>query len=93
MEIVLDSPGPGLSEMLSSEALPEAGLSCADRRASPGQQLSAAGSLHAVAGQGTARVMLPHGSAPTPDELVELLHFAWRRTEVHRAIFMSSGLS
>ena len=75
--------------MLPGGALIEAGLSCADTDAPPGQQLTAAGALHAIAGQGTARVLLPRGPSPTPDELVELLNFAWRRTEVIRAVFIS----
>jgi hypothetical protein len=89
LEVALDSPGPGLREMLPGGALIEAGLSCADTDAPPGQQLTAAGALHAIAGQGTARVLLPRGPSPTPDELVELLNFAWRRTEVIRAVFIS----
>jgi hypothetical protein len=92
LEVGLDSPGPGLHAMLPGGALPEAGLSCADTAAAARQQLTAAGALHAVAGQGTARVLLPHGPAPSPEELVELLNFAWRRTEVNRAVFISPAL-
>jgi hypothetical protein len=93
LEVGIDSPGPGLSELLAPGTLATAGLSLADAETTPEQQLSAAGALHAVTGQGTARVLLPDGAAPTPDALVDLLQYAWRRTDVVRVIFFRPGIA
>jgi hypothetical protein len=88
LEVGLDSPGPGLAELVSPTELPTAGLSCADADAAPERQLSAAGALHAIAGHGTARVLWPHSVEITPDGLIELLQFAGRRTELVRVLFL-----
>jgi hypothetical protein len=86
LEMVLDSPGPGLTEMLPAANLSSAGMSCADGSATPEQQVTAAGMVHAISRHGTARILWPNRARATPDDLVELLHFAWRRTEVVRVM-------
>lgn len=87
LEACLDSPGPGLTELLPLPDRLAAGLSCADATLDPADQLRAAGVLHGIAGQGTARVLLPRDREPAVAELGELLQFAWRRTEVVRVVF------
>jgi hypothetical protein len=87
LDVCLDSPGPGLTELLAPANLATAGLSYAEADADAAQQLRAAGALHAVTGQGTARVHWPHDAEPSADEYVELLQWAWRRTDVVRVIF------
>jgi hypothetical protein len=82
LDVGLDSPGSGLAELLAAET--DVGLSCADAGASSERQLNAASALHAIAGQGTATVLWPRDAAPTAEELVELLHWGWRKTEVVR---------
>jgi hypothetical protein len=47
-------------------------------------QLRAAGALHAIAGHGTAALFLPEGQRPSPEELADWLHTAWRQTAVVR---------
>jgi hypothetical protein len=81
LEVGLDSPGPALDSR-------DPGLSCADAAVSVDRQFAAAGALHAVAGQGTARVIVPPGEDASPDILIERLQFAWRRTELLRVIFL-----
>ena len=88
LDVGLDSPGPGLTALLPPAACRAAGLSCPDAQASPERQLTAAGALHAITGQGTACVLLPGDAEPAPDGLVELLQFAWRRTELVRVQFL-----
>jgi hypothetical protein len=86
LDVCLDSPGPGLTELLAPANLATAGLSCADSDADPAQQLLAAGALHAIAGRGTGRMYWPRDADPTADECVELLQWAWRRTDVVRVV-------
>jgi hypothetical protein len=90
LEACIDSPGPGISRSSEPVMRPDSGLSVTDARASPAQQLAAAGALHAVAGQGTACVELLAVAEPSGDELLELLHFAWKRTELLRVAFFRS---
>jgi hypothetical protein len=65
-----------------------AGLTAWDERASPDHQVRVAGALHAVAGQGTAAVLVTRDSRLSPEEVVALLHFAWKRTELVRLRFV-----
>jgi hypothetical protein len=88
LDVALDSPGPGLASRLPPEASADAGLSCIDSAVGPERQLLAAGALHVLTGHGTAEVRWPAGAAPTADALVELLQFAWRRTELVRLRFV-----
>jgi hypothetical protein len=72
VDCVLDTP----DGMIGSQEL--AGFALVP----PRQQLRAAGRLHGVTGTGTAVLGLE--SRTSVDELVELLNFAWRETEVAR---------
>ncbi len=65
-----------------------AGLTCWEAAAAATAQIQKAGPLHAAAGTGTAAVLLPQDNPPSPEELVDLLHFAWKRTEVARLRFL-----
>jgi hypothetical protein len=85
LEVSLDSPGPGLNGRVPALS---SGLSCADEAADAERQLIAASALHAVAGQGTALVLWPDDAEPTVNRLVDLLQFAWRRTELVRVRFV-----
>ena len=75
-----------------SPALPPvaevAGLTTWSPGAEPKAQLKAAGLLHAAADRGTAAILLPEDHLPAPEDLVELLHFAWKRTEVNHIRFL-----
>src|SRR5262249_8989897 len=51
-------------------------------------QATASGKLHGRAGQGTAVVLINETRLPTAAELAELLHFAWRRTNMVRLRFL-----
>jgi hypothetical protein len=61
-----------------------AGLTPWDPAATPRDQLRAAGALHAIAGAGTSAVLLPPQAAPEIDDLLDLLAFAWKHTEIVR---------
>ena len=60
------------------------GLTAWDSAATAKSQLRAAGVMHAVAQAGTATVLLPEDDLPAPEEVVELLQYAWKQTEVVR---------
>jgi hypothetical protein len=60
----------------------------ADLGATPKQQLRAAGTLHADAGDGTAFVSLSSLEPPGADELFDLLLYSWRQTEIARLRFV-----
>ncbi len=79
-------------ETSAETALPEladvAGLTCWAPAAEPRDQLSAAGLLHSAADSGTAAVLIPQDQAPSPDEVIRLLYFAWLRTGVVRLRFV-----
>jgi hypothetical protein len=51
-------------------------------------QLRAAGALHSAAEAGTAAVFLADGAAREPEAVADLLHFAWRHTDVVRLKFI-----
>jgi hypothetical protein len=90
LNVSLDSPGTGLRELLTPPGCLDAGMSCADALAPLDRQLTAAGALHGIAGQGTAIVLLPHDRKLRAEELVELLQTAWRRTELVRVVFQQA---
>jgi hypothetical protein len=56
--------------------------------ATPQQQLQAASKLHALAGHGTAWVQVAAGARA--EQVLELLRFAWKRSEVGRVRFRAS---
>jgi hypothetical protein len=87
LDVCLDSPGPGLTELVAPLERLTAGLTGTDTSLAAAEQLRAAGALHAHARHGTARVLWPHDREPTADEVVELLQVGWRRTEVVRVLF------
>jgi len=47
-------------------------------------RLRQAGKLHTLWGRGKVLLPLPADLPPTPDEVMELLRFAFRQTSVHR---------
>jgi len=65
-----------------------AGLTPWDPSATPRDQLRAAGALHGVAEAGTAAVLLPPQATPEIDELLDLLAFACKQTEIVRLRFL-----
>ncbi len=91
LEVVLDSPGPGFAAAPGADGSTAAALGGADEAVPPERQVAAAGVLHAVAGRGTAHVCWPGDLGPTPDGVLALLSFAWRRTEVLRMIVQRPG--
>jgi hypothetical protein len=70
------------STLLAAEHV--AGLTPWDASASPREQLRAAGALHAAAEAGTAAVLLPDDRRLAAEQLVELLLYAWRQTQIVR---------
>jgi hypothetical protein len=91
LDACLDGLGGGMAEWERGDAgravVPDGaagvtGPTAWDPDAAPRSQLRAAGPLHALAGGGTAVVVLPRQRPLTADEVVELLHFAWRQTDV-----------
>lgn len=79
MEAVVDGP---TSFVLEGEGI--AGLTAVDGSASAKGQLRAAGELHAIAGRGTAALVLPEGEPAGAERVAEWLEAAWRQTEVAR---------
>jgi hypothetical protein len=61
-----------------------AGLTAWEAPAPVKQQVRAAGPLHGVAGGGTAAVLLAPDEPLNPTAVVQLLHYAWQKTEVAR---------
>jgi hypothetical protein len=55
-----------------------------DPAASATVQVQATGGLHAAAGAGTCALLVRHDQSPAVDDLADLLHFAWQRTELVR---------
>jgi hypothetical protein len=81
-------------EQVSTGAESQIGVTPADPGALMGDQLRAAGALHAAAGGvGTATVFLPRDRFICPDEIVQLLHFAWKETAVARVRFIAPARS
>jgi hypothetical protein len=80
------TPAPGRGrEFAIREA---AGLTAWDGSATPKSQLRAASVMQAVVQSGTATVLLPEAALPAPEEIAELLHYAWKQTEVVRVRFL-----
>jgi hypothetical protein len=79
MDAVLDGPAS-----FALEGEETAGLTAWDRAASAKSQLRAAGELHAIAGQGTAALLLPEDEPAGVEQLTQWLEAAWRQTEVVR---------
>ncbi len=61
-----------------------AGLTAWDTTATAKDQLLAASSLHATAGAGTVALLVAEERSISPEELADLLRFAWQQTEVTR---------
>jgi hypothetical protein len=64
------------------------GLTAWDIAATPKSQIRAASILHSVADTGTALILLAEDALPSPEEIVELLNYAWKQTEVVRLRFL-----
>jgi hypothetical protein len=64
------------------------GLTAWDTTATAKSQLRAASILHSVADTGTASILLPDEALPGPEELADLLSYAWKQTEVVRVRFL-----
>jgi hypothetical protein len=86
----LDAPASFRLEETDSIAAPEgvAGLTTWDVESLPRPQLRSAGALHAVAEMGTVAILLSAEQVPATEELVELLHYAWQKTDVVRLRFV-----
>ncbi len=87
------SPVKGFTLAEQSEAkLPAidqaAGLTCWDMTADAKTQIKKAGLLHAAAGPGTAAVFISHDRPPSPEDIVELLQFAWKSSTASRVQFV-----
>jgi hypothetical protein len=65
-----------------------AGLTCWEAGAEPKTQIRKSGPLHAAAGPGTAAIFVPQDHPPDPEEIVNLLQYAWKSTEVARLRFL-----
>jgi hypothetical protein len=61
-----------------------AGVTAWEPRAAPRLQLAASGRLHALTEAGTALLVLPADPAPSAEQLVELLRYAWEQTALVR---------
>lgn len=80
LDVALDQPGPSLQRELCDA---ETGEPLASAR----KQLHAADRLQAAAGGGSVIVRLDPNKPVTPDDLIELLHHAWKRTTLTRVSF------
>jgi hypothetical protein len=77
-----ERPEPGSAPAPPVDADLVAGLTTWAPAGPPQAQLRVAGVLHALAGSGTAAVILPQTPAPTAETVVEILRHAWRHTSV-----------
>jgi hypothetical protein len=101
LEACVDGTGGGMEEWERAGAVPTAaawpeahqvaGLTAWALAAPARDQLRAAGALHAIAGRGTAAAVLPDPGVPAED-VVDLLQFAWRQTDVVGLRFLRAGL-
>jgi len=78
------------SEQAHVAGLWVAGLTAWAPSMPPRNQLRIAGNLHAAAAGGTAALFLPDDSSLQPEAVADLLHFAWRQTDVVRLRIVSS---
>lgn len=60
------------------------GVTAWDSAIAPEEQIRAAGHLHARTGSGTAAILFPAQAAPSAEDIVDLLSFAWKRTQASR---------
>ncbi len=67
-----------------------AGLTTWNGAIPPRDQVQVAGSLHTVTGTGTAWIQLPHDAPFHEEELVRVLRFAWKETQVSRIRFVNT---
>ncbi len=67
------------------------GLTTCEAEVDARRQIEVSGSLHAVAGGGTATVLIPRSTPLATDEVVDLLRFAWLHTEVVRLRIVRTG--
>jgi hypothetical protein len=65
-----------------------AGITCWEVDLVPLEQIKCTSVIQAAAGNGTAAVLLPSESSPAPQDLIDWLRFAWRRTEIRRLRFV-----
>jgi hypothetical protein len=83
--------GPSGFALAEGEMLPPldqvAGLTCWEPAAEARAQIKNAGPLH-TASPGTAAVFIPQDHPPSPEQIVDLLQFAWKSTEVTRLRFL-----
>jgi hypothetical protein len=86
----LDAPASFRLEDAASMSAPEgvAGLTTWDVERPVRQQLKSAGALHAIAEMGTAAVLLPAEEVQPTEEMVDLLRYAWQKTDVVRLRFV-----
>jgi hypothetical protein len=93
---VLDTCLDGPSDIALNGLQPgtePAGLTAWDAAAPPRKQLRAASVLHHAAQSGTAALLLPRDRIPGPEELFDLLRFAWKQTSVQRLRIVTAGPS
>jgi len=67
-----------------------AGLTAWAPNMPPRSQLRIAGNLHGAAAGGTAALFLPEDICRQPEAVADLLHFAWRQTDVVRLRIVST---
>ena len=65
-----------------------AGLTAWEATAPLKGQLRSAGALHSIAEHGTMALFLPEDKTPSPEQVAEWLHMAWRQTDVVRLRLM-----
>lgn len=87
LDCVLDSPWwttrlEGTGPLHSAPHL--VGLTCGELTAPLDDQLRAGGILHQIALSGTLTLLLPPAPAPQPDAIADLLHRAWKKTDLVR---------
>jgi hypothetical protein len=80
----LFSAGQAGDELWAGSPQEAAGLTPWDPTATAKNQLVAAAPLHAAAGAGTVALFVAEDRPMSPEELVDLLRFAWQQTEVIR---------
>jgi hypothetical protein len=74
-----------------SESTHAAGLTAWDVQATPRDQIKAAGSLHALVRRGTAAALISPEQVLTVEEVVDLLRYAWKQTELVRLRLVRIG--
>jgi hypothetical protein len=65
-----------------------AGLTVWNDSVAAREQVRAAGILHSITGNGTAWIQLANNASTSEEEIISILRFAWKETQISRLRFV-----